>query len=271
MEDARGGTAFNTMQLLPVSISRNSDAYCLPTISYLTCQLERRCVSMTAFLPTANLYRTALEIQTHRESAAHPFWFRRLFECRRLRWETSQSASTNSSLRNSVSDLSVSPTPHHPKPGLGSHSRCVKVGLGNNQARPLTQIHSQTLFQECGSNFGPGQRGLHSPIQSRDTDGKEWHGNGSGRIGGFASILIQFQVHTPLRSWCGTLPSKTEGSVPASPAEIPGPVPYLGRLKNPQLCQGPGPLKASHLYRTGIDLRLVSRRRVVTADNSNTG
>ncbi len=75
------------------------------------------------------------------------FWFRRLFECRRLCWETSQSASTNSSLRNSVSDLSVSPTPHHPKPGLGSHSRCVKVGLGNNQARPLTQFSHRPCFK----------------------------------------------------------------------------------------------------------------------------
>ncbi len=87
------------------------------------------------------------------------------------------SASMNSPLRNSVS---ISLTPHHPKPGLGSHSRCVKVGLGNNQTRPLTQIHSQTLFQGHVSNFGPGQQSLHSPIQSRESAGKEWHGNGSG-------------------------------------------------------------------------------------------
>ncbi len=59
-----------------------------------------------------------------------------------------------------------------------------------------------------------------------------------------ASILIQFQVHTPLRSRCGTLPPETEGSLPASHAEIPGPVPHLGCLKNPQLCQGPGPLES---------------------------
>ncbi len=59
-----------------------------------------------------------------------------------------------------------------------------------------------------------------------------------------ASILIQFQVHTPLRSRCGPLPPDTEGSVPASHAEIPGPVPHLGCLKNPQLCQGPGPLES---------------------------
>ncbi len=228
---------------------------------------------MTAFLPTANLYRTALEIQTHRESAAHPFWFRRLFECRRLRWETSQSASTNSPLRNSVSDLSVSPTPHHPKPGLESHSRCVKVGLGNNQARPLTQFSRRPCFRSVvqTSVWGSIQFYQFKVEILLAKSGMEMVLAASGRIGGFASILIQFQVHTRLWSWCGTLPSKTEGSVPASPAEIPGPVPHLGRLKNPQLCQGPGPLKASHLYRTGIDLRLVSRRRVVTADNSNTG
>lgn len=32
--------------------------------------------------------------------------------------------------------------------------------------------------------------------------------------------------------------------MPTSHAEIPGPVPHLGRLKNPHQCQGPGPLES---------------------------
>ncbi len=76
----------------------------------------------------------------------------------------------------------------------------------------------------------------------------------------FESVACQYPdsvsgTHTFTKLMWHSSP-ETEGSLPASPAEIPGPVPHLGCLKNPQLCQGPGPWKASHLYRTGIDLRL---------------
>lgn len=45
--------------------------------------------------------------------------------------------------------------------------------------RLLAQIDSHTLFRGRGSNFGPGQRSLHSPIQSRESAGKGCHGNSS--------------------------------------------------------------------------------------------